>query len=65
MVKDGNGCSSLNVNEVVATLVALHGQLPGPPLLHLWPWWGLVIDRIHFENGGLDAGAAWQNRQRR
>lgn len=29
------GCGSLNVNEVVATLVALHGQLPGPPLLHL------------------------------
>lgn len=26
---------ALNVNEVVATLIALHGQLPGPPLLHL------------------------------
>lgn len=31
----GAGCGSLNVNEVVATLVALHCQLPGPPLLYL------------------------------
>lgn len=27
--------SSLNVDEVVAALIALHSQLTGPPLLHL------------------------------
>lgn len=59
------GCGSLNVNEVVATLVALHSQLPGPPLLHLRPWRRLVIDRVHFTNSGLDAGATWSDEEER
>ena len=48
---------SLNVDEVVAALVALHGQLAGPPLLHLRPRGRLVVDRVHLAHYGLDARA--------
>lgn len=49
--------SSLNVDEVVAALVALHSQLTGPPLLHLGPRRSLVVDGVHLAHYGLDACA--------
>lgn len=55
----GSASGSLNVVEVVAALVALHGQLTRPPLLHLGAGGGLVIDGVHLAHDGLDAGAAW------
>lgn len=50
---------SLNVVEVIAALVALHGQLTRPPLLYLGAGGGLVVDRVNLAHDGLDAGATW------
>lgn len=49
--------SSLHVDEVVATLVALHRQLTDPPLLHLRPGGRFVVGRVHLAHNGLDARA--------
>lgn len=56
---EGSASESLNVIEVVAALVALHGQLTRPPLLYLGAGRGLVVDRVYLAHDGLDAGATW------
>ena len=48
----------LNVDEVIAALVAFHRQLTCPPFLDLRPRRGLVVGRVHLTHDGLDAGAA-------
>lgn len=55
------GPHSLNVDEVVAALVALHSQLTGPPLLHLRAGRSLSVDRVHLTHNGLDTRATWHN----
>lgn len=53
----GSASDSLLVGEVVVALVALHGQLTRPPLLHLGPRRSLIVDGVHLAHNGLDTRA--------